>query len=260
MKNIRNRKFGIGLLAIVIMIFLTLPTTVSADSIPTSPKIGISWITLYDNGWDNLPYADDDAEGFMDDLMDDPDTDWDDGFETSNSHVHDEQWEENDDEDYVDDVHFAYYAGHGWISPVGRVVLVFDANIFGTPIDSADIRTPANCDWGDENSRKLNWVVLACCDVAEEAHHALEGVHLICGWNTTCEDAPFGGMLAEELMKNETLKDSFFTTGDYYGETGQWMMVVSEDTSVSEDHIFWYGSVGSDPTVDSTYYEYDEPV
>ena len=235
-----------------------LPTNVSAD--PSNPEIGISWIVNYDY-WDDLPLCDDDAEALRDDLIDDPSTGWIEGFTTSNTNVHDEQWEIYDDQNFVDDVHFAYYAGHGWVSPyTGRTVLVFDSNVFHTPIDSADMYTLDKCDWGDENSRKCNWVGLACCDVGQRMQHALEGVHLICGWTTYCADQVYGEELAEQLMDGETVKDAWFNTGDLLGDEETIMRVVAEDISVANDHLYGYGTVYSDPTVDSTYYAWTHEV
>ena len=258
MKNMKKINGKLFIIAIVSFFVLMLPTNISAD--PTNPEIGVSWIVNYDY-WDDLPYCDDDAEALRDDLIDDPSTGWIEGFTTSNSNVHDEQWEIYDDEDYVDDVHFAYYAGHGWVSPyTGRAVLVFDSNIFKTPIDSADIYFRDLCDWGDENNQKLNWVGLACCEVGQKTQYALEGVHIICGWTTYCADKVYGEELAEQLMDGETVKDAWFNTGETLGDEDTTMRVIAEDISVANDHLYGYGTVYSDPTVDSTYYAWTQTV
>jgi hypothetical protein len=261
MKKIYNRKFITGVSACVSILFLMLPLTICAEGTcveepPSTPKIGISWITEY-TYWADLPYCDDDAEGLMDTLMDDPNTNWDDGFETTEQNVHDEQWEIYSDQNYVDNVHFAYYAGHGWESGTGRRVLVFKSNFLGIPIDSADIHQTDQCDWGDENSRMCNWVGLACCEVGDKIQNALEGVHLICGWTTYCADKAYGPTLADKFITyQKTVKNAWFETGDDLGDSGTTMRVVAEDISNANDHIYGYGAVYCDPVVDSTYYSW----
>lgn len=253
----KNGSYIMGVLSLALFFVLVLPSIGSADSTPSRCEVGIAWITEY-KYWMDLPLCDDDAEGFKCALVANL-PNWYTGFDKNEGDVHDEQWEIWQDQYFVDDVHFAYYAGHGYVrSSDKKTWLVFHDNILGWIVDSANIYKPDYCDWGDENGRKLNWVGLACCQVGQKSHYALDGVHMICGWRTSCTDAAYGPTLANKLISGKTVKQAWFETGDLHAEPGLTMNVKAEDISVANDHIYYCGTVYPDPPVDSIFYEWTE--
>ena len=236
---------------LVSLIFL--PSIGSADEkpgeiqLPYYCKIGITWVTTYNN-LPYIPLCKDDAEELECILVANK-PNWHCGFDKNEQDAHQCQWETCDDQNYVDNVSFAYYAGHG-----GADVLCFKT-LLGLPFDSVWLN-PDHCDWGDENNHKLKWVALACCLAGLNTQYALDGLHLICGWNDECDDAVFGHKFAQYLIAGNEIKSAWFLTGQDLNIPGAEMNVKGEDISVGTDHLYYCGTVNPDPINDQYYYEW----
>jgi hypothetical protein len=246
-KRIAN-KYITSLLLFTAIFVLVLPSIGNADLAPSRCEVGVSWQNSYPpnwDGWKDLHVCDQDAEGFQNKIVKGLSR-WYAGFDTYGLALHDEQWEYDDDQDFVDSVDFAYYAGHG-----NSGTLVFHACV--TPYDSADL-VPDRCDWGDEGP--LNWVALACCYAGQNTYRALDGLHLICGWRSPCTDAIYGPVFAQKLIDGEEVKTAWFQTGQLLAAPGLTMNVVGEDYSVGTDHMWHCGHVNPTPPDDDEYYEW----
>lgn len=249
-----KKKYVVGsivciLLMLVSLIFFT--SIGSADDlqeikVPYYCTIGIAWVTKW-NTYQYIPMCKDDAEELECVLVANK-PNWHCGFDKNEQDVHQDQWEITDDQNYVDNVSFAYYAGHGSADK-----LVFK-DVLGLPYDSARLN-PDYCDWGDENGNKLKWVALACCLAGQNTHKALDGLHLICGWRTECDDAVYGRRFAEYLIAGYEIKTAWFLTGDELSPGGL-MNVKGEDISVGSDHLYHCGTVNLTPINDEYYYEW----
>jgi len=266
MKKRKDKKCIINLLILVSIFILVIPSIgnartpgdipdedelewVQGVAIPLYCKIGIAWVTEY-CGLENIPFTKDDAEELECVLVCEK-PQWHCGFDKNEQDVTRTQWEVSNDQNYVDAVHLAYYAGHG-----GAGKLVFK-DVCGVPSDYARL-LPDYCDWGDENGGKLKWVFLACCLAGQNSYRALDGVHMICGWKTGCTDAVYGPVLADHLIDGMTVKSAWFQTCHDLAEAGLCMNVVAEDISLENDHIYHCGTVLPDPPDDDEYYEWDE--
>ncbi len=247
----KKMKFGNKkTLVLLSMISLIIPSLMvsNANAIPAEPEIGITWREDYIVLGDCY-LTKEDAQGLRNELHRDH---WKQGFEQGDWECDFRYWQYQRDSwsEGVDSVHFGYYAGHGSITTL----------IFRWLTNVVNVNT--NCNWGDENSNKLNWVGLACCltgdsDVGAIAD-AMEGVHLVGAWETECDEGIYGETMGEELINNH---DSFKTAWFDAGEEWEWhgsgherkMIVWGENNDMGDDHVYYCGTpVHSDPTVDST--------
>jgi hypothetical protein len=231
-----SRRFITGLLPIIVISLLVIPSVNAWD-------FGYTWV------YDNDPYLKNtkpDAEGFADRLLKDG---WRKTFGTSEGNAHDEQWEESQDQYYVDNAHIAYYAGHGWPT---KLLIHKKNNPAGRPPEYAEWW---KCKWGNENGRKNNWVCLACCYAGKWWFgYSLRGAHLVLGWMTKCKDEVYGPTFGDYLIQDElTLKSAWFQTGKELGESGHKMRVLGETISMGKDHLPGHGYVSPDPYDNSVF-------
>ncbi|MFO8133138.1 MAG: DUF6345 domain-containing protein [Thermoplasmatota archaeon] len=210
--------------------------------------IGVEWVNDYSWPTSDLHHCDEDARGFRDKIT--SDSDWYLYFEKSNGDCKDEHWQHQDDENYVDWANFAYYAGHG----------DEDELLISSYWEHAEWD---NCRWGDERDGWLNWVALSCCEAGKEKFsNALQGVHLILGWKTSCTDTNYGSTFAAKMIDNDwPVVDAWFYAGDVCGDSGDVQRVLGENSDVlSNDHIYGHGTVCPDPVVDDDYLYLDNPI
>jgi hypothetical protein len=180
------------------------------------------------------------------------------------------------DSDWIDNVHFAYFAGHGagegsiagstGVGRGGGFTFGVDANddwVLGS-IPSA--REPR---WGD---RRLNWIVLDVCSalawksdgdgvdytISERWANSdvMHGLHYILGFRSAAtDDADRGRLLAEYLTgardgTKYTVRQAWRkATEDTEGGSveGAYLRAQSPGSDTFNDQIFEHGSVSDDP-------------
>ena len=217
--------------------------------VPLIRKVGIYW---WVRGDESLLYTQEDAEGFMNTLVENG---WSSEFNLNDETLFGYQLEDGlfgKDQDYLEQTHIAYYAGHG-----GPSVLMINPHT--TPKDMVYYY---ECSWGDENDRTNKWIALQTCLATNNYFkRAMKGTHLILGWTTWCDDAPFGATFADYLISGRTLKEAWFLTGVEHSVTRHLeMRIFGENTDMGNDHLFGFGYVNPDPPVDNIITFWDCPV
>jgi len=106
------------------------------------------------------------------------------------------------DEQYFEQTDFVYFAGHG------------DHDCISTH-PNFNLLTLAfywECSWGDEGPVK--WVGLASCfNTKNDFKYSMNGINMILGFSTWCDDKQFGETLAKHCTDDEmSIKESWFAT------------------------------------------------
>jgi hypothetical protein len=209
----------------------------------TSPEVGVEWVTEYTIPYDDLPWSDDSAEGFYNALGTDG---WTKKFNKGNDDTNENQFEFSGlDSYFIDGVDIAYYQGHGdyyatHLSTLSKWVC-FDDEI----------------EWGDHD---LEWIALHHCRSTQQPwyfkgeHYGLNGVHLICGFDTSSLNyAQDGGNFANRLINDELVRDAWYHAMDESHNYNHTVTVIGENLNCGSDHIWGHGTVISDPPVDQYY-------
>jgi hypothetical protein len=246
-----NKNFLTSLLVFATISILLLPAINAGQGsggwVPVPRRLGIQWVH---DGDSELANTKKDAEGFMNHLLSDG---WQCDFNKHEQYAHDEQWETSQDQYYVDKVHIAYYAGHGYKT---YILVHKKGNPAGRPEERAEWY---NCNWGDENNRRNYWVALATCLCGYGPFgHSMHGTHLILGWSTQCDDKVYGPVFADYMILHELqIKSAWFATGGDLAVNKSTMSVLGEDGSVGTDYLFGHGNVNPDPSDDWWYTQWE---
>jgi len=150
---------------------------------PEDPFVGVEWCNIYHGFLADISGTDDSAQGFKDRIRSLPN--WTSRFDWGN----DSAWEQDfkyatapgggTDSYYADNIHFAFFAGHG---SSGRFY-------FGSTVDDHIMRAQ-DAQWGDGS---LNWVVLHACETMRSNFawdvwcDAFKGLHQMFGFHTTTQ-------------------------------------------------------------------------
>jgi len=234
-------------------------------------EVGVEWTNDYgfwyndpDEGWINLgdlSGCDDDATDFSNKLGNDG---WSQDFNRGDGDAYEEGFKKESlggtDSDWIDEVDFAFYAGHGY--PTGFY--------FNNDHDDKKLRgtdTHHDAEWGDLD---LEWIALACCEVLKESDNhgdcfdrwgwdVFKGLHQIEGFDTAISDDPnHGEIFADYMIVNEyTIENAWFKMADDTESSGTRAVVmgVCDDGYVTQDdHLWGHGSVASDKTDPSCLY------
>jgi hypothetical protein len=230
------------------------PRTQGGEEI--DPFVGVEWCNLYHGSAPDISGTDPSARGFKNGLINL--AGWTSRFDWGN----DNAWEEDfkiaaapgggTDSNWSDNVHFAFFAGHGSSG----------AFYFGSTVDDHQM-VAADARWGDG---LLNWIVLHACNTMMNNFawdvwcDAFIGLHQMFGFHTTTEgsDPPLGSRLAFWLSWH------FWPWMDAFDMRTAWRLACSEcfDSSVEysniyanqsgtdtqNDHLPGYGHVSGDPT------------
>lgn len=181
------------------------------------------WINDYPGSDNDLSNCDDDAEGLADELA----SDW-----SSWGCSNDSAWEEDykrenksgKNNDYVDTADLGYFSGHGG----RRYDDDFDRNhraaIFGDDDHDDNKLTPGDGydSWGDQN---LEWMCFSACQMLNENTRsywasAMNGIHLILGWETNMRDVDHGKYFGRALVDSgsndsaKKVKNAWFWAAD----------------------------------------------
>lgn len=252
------------------ILMLALGIIVSGMYACSSP-VGVEWVTDYSAvGKPNVPDRKPCAEGFYNTMI--ADSDWSGYFNKGNANAWEEHFKRKSkggtDSDWIDDVAFAYFAGHG--AGAGTVKtgvgtgggFTFGVNAHDDWVMSA---APFNREprWGDGD---LNWIVLDVCSALAQkkdgAGYALStrwansdvmhGLHYILGFSTSATDSGYRGKIFAEYLtgkrggKKHTVREAWRKatedTEDYPYD-GAYLRAYSPGADTIDDYI----SVSKDP-------------
>ncbi|MDD4455082.1 MAG: DUF6345 domain-containing protein, partial [Candidatus Methanomethylophilaceae archaeon] len=213
------------------------------------PQVGVEWVDNYDFNWQNpLSQSSNTSRGFYNTLVEEGG--WIPMFEYGDHEVKGDHFFVNgSDQQYIDGVDVALFAGHGWSQ-----WLVLSGVL--------EVMPYINCNWGDYD---LEWIFLHGCHTTEDPdifkmsvpYRTMNGVHLICGFATVGWDMNDGENLAHELLNGETVIDAWFHATDMTHDPPIALRVIGENEACGNDHIWGSGVVTSDPPVDQYYWIWD---
>lgn len=150
---------------------------------------------------------------------------------------------------YVDNVDLAFYIGHG-VKP----------NNYGSKDYSFVLNTNKNSYFVEQANlnlgvRDLEWFITLTCNFLsgtnDDIGRLMRGLHTVCGFQSQIyltQDA--GKILAQKLKSGVSVKEAYFAYGKET-QPGRYKhtAAVFTTTNLTNDRIWGYGSVGSDPTV-----------
>ncbi|WP_048145548.1 DUF6345 domain-containing protein [Methanoplanus limicola] len=211
------------------------------DNDASFPEVGVEWVNDY---WPNpLSHSDESATDFYNTLGN---AGWTKRFCLGDRQTAVNQWSDND-ENYVDGVDITWFSGHGH-----QAYLLLTNN----PLDWVQFNL---VEWGDYDAE---WMLLHSCHTTEIPgnfkgilHKALNGVHLICGFNTIGYDfADDGENCAQRLLNSEKVRLAWFNAMDETHPDTIKVGIIGENSNCGNDRIWKEGTVIADPTVDDTTY------
>ena len=229
---------------------------VSNPKDPVDPYVGVEWCNLYNGTAPDISGTDDSAKGFKNYIA--GLSGWSSRFDWGN----DAAWEQDfkhatasgggTDSYWVDNVQFAFFAGHG---SSGNFY-------FGSAVDD-NVMSAADARWGDG---LLRWIVLHACQTMRANFEwdvwcdAFKGLHQMFGFHTNTQGStpPLGSRFAFwmsfhfppfwyavdmqtawEMACTECFDSSREYSVIYAGQSG---------TDTHNDHLSGYGHVSPDPS------------
>lgn len=220
------------------------------------PYVGVEWCNIYNTpGLPNISGTNNSAKGFKDAIRALPG--WSSRFDWGNAAA----WEQDfkfasapgggTDAFWADNVHFAFFAGHG---SSGRFW-------FGSTVDDHEMRAQ-DARWGDGS---LNWIVLHACETMRANFEwdvwcdAFEGLHQMFGFHTTTEGStpPLGSRFgfwasfrflpwADALPLRSAWQIACM---ECFDASQQYAMIYAgqSGTDTPNDHLTGFGYVSPDP-------------
>ncbi|ODS35395.1 MAG: hypothetical protein A7315_05635 [Candidatus Altiarchaeales archaeon WOR_SM1_79] len=235
----------------------------STPNDPEDPYVGVEWCNIYHGlpGLADISGTDTSAQGFNNYIKGLPN--WSSRFDWGN----DAAWEQDfkfatapgggTDSFWADNVHFAFFAGHG---SSGRFW-------FGSAVDDHEMRAQ-DARWGDGI---LNWIALHACQTMRANFEwtvwcdAFNGLHMMLGFHTNTEGStpPLGSRFAFWMsFKLPWMSDSLFdirtawklACEECFDSSREYAVIYAgqSGTDTYNDHLSGYGYVSPDPT--SPYY------
>jgi len=232
---------------------------------PDDPYVGVEWCNDYSNvpNLANISGTDDSAQGFKNAIQ--SLSNWSSRFDWGN----DAAWEQDfkhstapgggTDSFWADNVHFAFFAGHGGSGQF----------FFNSAVDDHVMRAQ-DAIWGDGT---LNWLVLHACQTMRANFEwdvwcdAFNGLHMMFGFHTNTEGStpPLGSRFAL-WMKFEFppwwyARDMRTAWGmacaECFDSSREYAVIYTGQagTDTHNDHLPGFGHVSSDPT-SPTYWVY----
>ena len=207
------------------------------------PQVGVTWVDNYDFNWQHpLSQSSNTSRGFYNTLV--VEGGWIPMFEYGDHEVFrglftSSEWG-GEDWKYIDGVDVALVASHGSASAMAL------SDVLGT-FHFVD------CSWGDND---LEWIFLHGCHTTNATEtvfkcppprtYTMNGVHLVCGFETEGWDVNDGENLATLLLNGETVIDAWFNATDMTHGPPVRLRVLGESKDCENDHIWGSGSVESD--------------
>lgn len=119
-----------------------------------------------------------------------------------------------------------------------------------------------NCEWGDYD---LEWLLLDSCHTVNlpiefkysVTHWALNGIHLVCGFDTVGYDiAEDGPNVANRLLAGNKIRHAWYLAMDETHGSEVAVGIIGENAECGNDYVWKEGSVIADPVVDSEIYRW----
>lgn len=232
---------------------------------PDDPYVGVEWCNVYQDvpNLADISGTDDSAQGFKDVIRNL--SNWSSRFDWGN----DAAWEQDfkfatapgggTDSYWADNIHFAFFAGHG-----GSGRFWFNSAVDDHVMRAQDAR------WGDGT---LNWVVLHACQTMRANFQwdvwcdAFEGLHMMFGFHTNTEGStpPLGSRFALwmtfEFPPWWYARDMRTAWGmactECFDSSREYAVIYAgqSGTDTYNDYLPGFGHVSSDPT-SPTYWVY----
>ena len=217
-------------------------------------EVGVEWTNDYSPlGWHSFTCADDLAIGFYNKLGEDG---WSKDFNWGDYYAYEEDFKKESiggtDYDWIDEVDFALYAGHGL--PKG-----FYFNNDHDDKELTGTKSHHDAEWGDLD---LEWIAINACLVLNKSSDegewyerwgwgVFKGLHQIDGFDTEtgmyCRlGEKFAGYMIED---GYTIREAWFKASeDGYPSTmrAAVMGVCDKGYSTYDDHLWGHGSVAPD--------------
>jgi hypothetical protein len=240
---------------------------IPTPKVPDDPYVGVEWCNIYHGtpGLADISGTDASAQGFNDYIKGLPN--WSSRFNWGNDFA----WEEDfkmasapgggTDTSWIDNVHFAFFAGHG--SP--------GAIYFGSSYDD-HVMEAQDARWGDGI---LNWITLHACQTMRSDFEwdvwcdAFKGLHMMFGFHTNTQGStpPLGSRFAFWM----SFKIPFFDHS-LFDLRSAWELACTEcfdsnmefafiyanqsGTDTVGDHLTGYGQVSADPVSPNSWHYY----
>jgi len=251
-------------------------------------RVGVEWVTDFSAvGKSNVYNRDNCAQGFYNTIKAHPD--WDGMFDQGNANAWEKHYKRSSlgglDGDWIDNVDFAYHAGHGagegtvfgstGVGRGGGFTFGVNANDDWVLASIPSLQEPQ---WGDD---RLEWIVLDVCSALAKKpdgdgveytlnerwrnNDVMKGLHFILGFRTAATDSGTRGQIFAEYLTgardgiNHTVRTAWRkatedTEGPWY--EGAYLRAASSGSDTYNNHIYEYGSVSSDPDPSTQYYGY----
>lgn len=231
--------------AVMILSFIIIPLLIVSTNTAYAYDCSAEWVCNY-GGQGDLPYSDECAIGFYNELINDPY--WDGQFIYGDYSAWERDWKDpsrsGHDDVMVDNTHFAFFAGHG----------NEEGFIFGSSVDDQQLRY-TDALWGNTN---LDWITIDACKVLDHTTivnwlGSFEGLHSICGWDTPPHSSPTRG---ERLAKyidgtwdTRPISEAWILAGKWTEDPTVYIAVLAADADGStstldcwNDYIYGHGS------------------
>jgi len=209
------------------------------------PQVGVEWVDNYDFNWQNpLSQSSNTSRGFYNTLVEEGG--WIPMFEYGDHNVQGFHFTEAFDRQYIDGVDVALSASHG-------------APNFLVLSGVGDFMEFEDCSWGDND---LEWIFLHGCHTTNTSVYfknprAMNGVRLVCGFETEGWDMNDGAALAHELLSGSKVVDAWFNATEITHYPPIRVRVFGETLDCRDEHIWGHGSqLQDDPPVDSQVYDW----
>jgi hypothetical protein len=230
---------------------------VSMPSDPDDPYVGVEWCNIYNDVPDlaNISGTDDSAQGFKNHIQ--SLSGWSSRFDWGN----DNAWEQDfkfatapgggTDSYWADNIHFAFFAGHGSSGSFW----------FNSSVDDHEMRAQ-DARWGDG---LLNWIVLHACQTMRANFQwtvwcdAFQGLHQMFGFHTNTEGStpPLGSRFALWMtFRTFWMVDAFnmqtawkLACMECFDSSREYAVIYAGQpgTDTYNDHLPGYGHVSADP-------------
>jgi len=230
---------------------------VSMPSDPDDPYVGVEWCNIYNDtpGLANISGTDDSAQGFKNHIQ--SLSGWSSRFDWGD----DNAWEQDfksatapgggTDSYWADNIHFAFFAGHGSSGSFW----------FNSSVDDHEMRAQ-DARWGDG---LLNWIVLHACQTMRANFQwtvwcdAFQGLHQMFGFHTNTEGStpPLGSRFALWMTFRILWMDAVdmqtawkLACMECFDSSREYAVIYAgqSGTDTYNDHLPGYGHVSADPT------------
>lgn len=260
----------------VTQLYVDITYEYSAEDDDSRLEVLVEWINDYPGTEHDVEGRDDSAEGLREKLSS---IGWEwhwwnydgDEYRACSDSLAWEQDFDEEEEDWVDDVDIAFFAGHGSKAYDWNFGKDLHTLYFSTEHDDEHLK-PGDA-YGEWGNRDLEWIAFDACKVLKDDHgnywaSTMDGVHLILGFKTTALDHRIGywwalGMVSEGCYDPPMRIAAAWCWAAHKTQSGDKVKtrVLGETEETFEDYLWGQGYVSEDnPPVDDTYWYLDQSI